>query len=246
MAEDFSKESGPTEGKPNESQPIGIESKEPGDIKVQISGLPHSESPSKASLSEKDSNVNFDVKEQFGGLPLGLLICTPIIEVAKGQAELCKVYLDNIMRLAFKDGDKKNGTNTIEFDLERPVINGDTGEYSTEKIKVSAPVLCLVPVPAFTMEEATVRFTMEVKEATIDKNENTAQATVDLQYKSVWGLTAKITGQVTTKSEHTRTTDQSAKYDIFARAIQHPPAEGMAKLTNLFSSIIEPIVIKSQ
>ena len=41
--------------------------------------------------------------------------------------------------------------------------------------------------------------------------------------------------------QNTRTTDQSAKYDIFARASQQPPAEGMAKLTSLFASVVEPI-----
>ena len=39
--------------------------------------------------------------DKFAGLPLGLLVCTPIIEVAKGQSELCRVYLDYVYRLAF-------------------------------------------------------------------------------------------------------------------------------------------------
>jgi hypothetical protein len=34
------------------------------------------------------------IAQQFAGLPLGLLVCSPIIEVAKGQAELCRVYLE--------------------------------------------------------------------------------------------------------------------------------------------------------
>ena len=29
-----------------------------------------------------------DITDKFAGLPLGLLVCTPIIEVAKGQSEL--------------------------------------------------------------------------------------------------------------------------------------------------------------
>ena len=33
------------------------------------------------------------IAEKFVGLPLGQLIAQPLVEVAKGQAELCNVYL---------------------------------------------------------------------------------------------------------------------------------------------------------
>ena len=51
-----------------------------------------------------------NLSDKFAGLPLGLLVCTPIIEVAKGQSELCRVYLDYVYRLAFIDGDPSKGT----------------------------------------------------------------------------------------------------------------------------------------
>lgn len=56
-----------------------------------------------------------DIKQQFTGLPLGLLVCTPIIEVAKGQAELCRVYLDYVFKLAYKDGKQDGEANVIKF-----------------------------------------------------------------------------------------------------------------------------------
>lgn len=45
-----------------------------------------------------------DAAKEFSGLPLGQLICAPIIEVAKGQAALCTVYLDYLFKLAYKNG----------------------------------------------------------------------------------------------------------------------------------------------
>lgn len=54
-----------------------------------------------------------DITDKFAGLPLGLLVCTPIIEVAKGQSELCRVYLDYVYKLAFIDGDPEKGTNAL-------------------------------------------------------------------------------------------------------------------------------------
>lgn len=165
-----------------------------------------------------------DIKQQFTGLPLGLLVCTPIIEVAKGQAELCRVYLDYVFKLAYKDGKQDGEANVIKFKLNRPVTDGE-GNISQQEIEVSAPLISLVPVPAFTMDEATVQFTMEVG-------------------ASFWGFNAQLSGSVTTSASNTRSTDQSAKYNIYARASQQPPAEGMAKLSTIFASVIEPIPTK--
>lgn len=185
-----------------------------------------------------------DIVREYTGLPLGLLVCQPILEVAKGQAALCEVYLDYLFQLAFEEDDKKNKkAKCITFTLNRTVINNGTPKQVP--VQVEAPLLSLVPVPAFTMEEATVRFTMEVKDQTVDKNSLTEQAQAQFGY-SGWGFTANISGSVTTQNEHTRTTDKSAKYEIYARACQQPAAEGMAKLTNILSSVIEPIQVEEK
>ena len=105
---------------------------------------------------------------------------------------------------------------------------------------MEAPLLSLVPVPAFTMDEATVQFTMEVKDIKTDKSGSASSLDTMAKF-SAWGFSSSVTGKVTTSHENTRTTDQSAKYDIFVRASQQPPAEGMAKLTALFASVVEPI-----
>ena len=107
-----------------------------------------------------------------------------------------------------------------------------------------APLISLVPVPAFTMDEATVRFTMEVKEQVVDKSHVGTESKVE-SGMSFWGFHAQISGSVSTSADHTRQSDQSAKYEIFARAVQQQPAEGMAKLTSIFASVIEPITAQS-
>jgi hypothetical protein len=180
-----------------------------------------------------------DIPQEFAGLPIGQLICGPIIEVAKGQSELCKVYLDFVSKLAWKDGKQDGETNIVKFNLTRPVTDG-AGNISTQSVEVQAPLISLVPVPAFTMDQVTVNFTMEVKDQTVDKKslDETASFSAGVRY---WGWNASLSGSVTNKSENTRSTDHSAKYDIFAKAIQQPPAEGMAKLSTVFAACIEPI-----
>jgi len=168
----------------------------------------------------------------FATLPMGQLICGPIIAVAQGQSELCRVYLDYLFELAFREGDPEKGINSVKFKLPRQIVTPE-GDTKTVELEVEAPLLSLVPVPAFTMDEATVH---------IKTDKSGSASSLDTMAKfSAWGFSSSVTGKVTTSHENTRTTDQSAKYDIFARASQQPPAEGMAKLTALFASVVEPI-----
>lgn len=183
-----------------------------------------------------------EMTKSFESLPIDQLICAPILAVAQGQSELCRVYLDYVFELAYEKGaDGKPGSRArvIEFNLNRNIITPD-GDVQAQPIKVEAPLLALVPVPAFTMDETTVRFTMEVKEVNTEKVQNDKSLETGAGF-SKWGFTANVSGKVTTSSQNTRESDHSAKYDIFARAVQQQPAEGMAKLTQIFASVIEPI-----
>lgn len=189
-----------------------------------------------------DQGVSANPADSFAGLPIESLICNPIIAAAKGQQELSAVYIDTLMNLAYADGgsgtDKK--TNTLDFTLQRPVIQSN-GTMTTQDVKISAPLLSLVPVPAFTMDELTVDFNMEVKstDMTDDKTHDDVQSTVG--FKSWFGLNSSITGNVSSDTDHKRQTDSSATYTIHARAVQQPPTDGMQKLTSLFTSLMEPI-----
>lgn len=181
------------------------------------------------------------IAEEFAGLPLGQLIAQPLVEVAKGQAALCEVYISYLFKMAYKDGKADGDTNLLKFQLNRQIITSD-GDSKLEPIEIQAPLLSLVPVPAFIMDEATVRFNMEIKEQTLSKNTAAEEANGEFSYSS-WGCKAKITGKVSASQENTRSSDHSAKYEIYARAVQQAPSEGMEKLTSIFASVIEPIPV---
>ncbi len=178
--------------------------------------------------------------QQFAGLPMGLLICQPILEAAKGQAALCQVYLETVYQLAFVDGDPTKGTKTVTFTFDRLIIDQKTGEESTKPMTLKAPLISLVPLPAFVMDEATVDFSMEIHEQNVDTSENTSTTDTSTNF-NFWGCSASITGSISATTSHTRSTDNTAKYIIHARAVQQAPSEGMAKLTSLFAASMEPI-----
>ena len=60
-----------------------------------------------------------------------------------------------------------------------------------------------------------------------------------------WGFQAKfsVTGKVATHKENTRSTDNSAKYDVTVHAEQLPATEGMLKLSDYLTQMLEPSLI---
>lgn len=181
---------------------------------------------------------------QFAGLPIESLICGPILAAARGQQELTALYIDGVKKLAYEDESAKK-MNQIEFQYERPIIGADK-KVTVQKCKVEAPLISLVPVPAFTMDELTVDFDMEVKSTELQDDKSHKDASSTVKYNSWFGLDASITGNISSDSEHKRQTDSSATYKIHARAVQQPPSEGMAKLTSLMAQAMEPITVENK
>lgn len=181
---------------------------------------------------------------QFAGLPIESLICGPILAAARGQQELTALYIDGVKKLAYEDESAKK-TNQIEFQYERPIIGADK-KVTVQKCKVEAPLISLVPVPAFTMDELTVDFDMEVKSTELQDDKSHKDASSTVKYNSWFGLDASITGNISSDSEHKRQTDSSATYKIHARAVQQTPSEGMAKLTSLMAQAMEPITVENK
>ncbi|MDR1429428.1 MAG: hypothetical protein LBI85_03990 [Spirochaetaceae bacterium] len=101
--------------------------------------------------AQGDSN---DVVQQFRDLPMGMLLCEPVMQVARGQSALCDVYLENIKKLAYKDYDPSKGddnqvTNVISFTYDKPIMDKVTGQVSSHTFKVDAPLISLVAFAGF-------------------------------------------------------------------------------------------------
>ena len=151
--------------------------------------------------------------DPFGSLPMESLIAAPLIAADQGQQDLIATYIDHLKKLAYTSNSTE--TNSLEFKYTRPVINPDGTVDQTEGAAISVPLLALIPIPAFTMDELDINFDMEVKNAS-------------------------ITGIISSNTEHERQPDGSAANNIQARATQEPPSEGLAKLTSLLAQTKEP------
>lgn len=190
----------------------------------------------------KELKGDNDVVSAFTDLPMGLLISQPFMEIAKGQAALCEVYLETIAKLAYDTTSKSKETKTrvLSFEYTKPVVDSESGAVTNKKYTINASLLSLVPVPAFFMEEATVSFSMDVNVSATDTSSQEQEASLEL-FSSFWGVKANISGKVSSNSSSSCQQSSSAKYDIYVRAAQKESAEGMAKLASMLASAIEPI-----
>jgi len=188
-----------------------------------------------------------EVAEQFAGLPIEDLIVQPLVGMAKGQAQLNDITWKYIQEVAFEpqDGDKSSARK-IDVQLNRYVQNPDTQELELQQINSMVPLLPLVPIPALAITSADIQFTMEVKSSEMSTSSTDTSSQVDASVSGgFWGAkySVKMSGKVSTHKENTRSTDNSAKYDVKVHAEQLPPTEGMLKLSDMMQMMMDPAVV---
>ena len=196
----------------------------------------------------------------FVGLPIEDLIVAPIIGAAKGQRALANETLSFVNDLAFTGKDNKDGSkqaNIIEVGLDRLTNSQTTGEVKNVNQKIQMPVISLVNIPNFAMDTMEIDFVMNVSQTDTDTNKSSSDTTTENDLTATggasWGpahfsatATHNVTGHVASSKTNVRKTDFNAKYEVHATAKQLPPAEGMAKFTQIMASVIEPINTTSE
>lgn len=178
--------------------------------------------------------------EMLGGLPMSELIGAPMVSVVSAQKDLAHVMIDYVNDVGYDDKDKMNAR-MLKFCMKRPVVNDDS--VTTTDVTIQAPMLGILPLPALLVEHVTIDFQMEVTAATSQKTNVGAEASVSVSggfLKSKYS----VSGKVTASKENTRSTNQTAKYQVHVEANQQPATECLGKLMDMFASCTEPIDIR--
>ena len=188
-----------------------------------------------------------DITSQFSGLPIEDLIVSPLVGMAKGQAQLNDVTWRYISEVAFtKDKDGNTTARALDVQMNRVMTNPEDGSQSIQKIYTQVPMLPLVPLPSLAITSADIEFTMEVKTSEVDKSSTDTEASFQASASGgFWGMkySVSMAGKVSTHKENTRSTDNSAKYNVKVHAEQLPATEGMLKLSDYLTQMLEPSLI---
>ena len=188
-----------------------------------------------------------NIAQQFAGLPIEDLIVSPIVGMAKGQAKLNDVTWKYISEVAFvTDKDGKTSARSLDVEMNRVVTDGTTGEQTVQTLYSKVPMLPLVPLPSLAITSADIEFTMEVKTSEVDKSSTDTETSASVSASGgFWGMkySVSMAGKVSTHKENTRSTDNSAKYNVKVHAEQLPATEGMLKLSDYLTQMLEPSLI---
>ena len=186
---------------------------------------------------EKENTKVGEPASAFKGLPMRELISAPLIAVAEAQQQLAASSLDFYDKIAFEDDAKTR----LEFNLERPVQVPDG--IGKQEVHVEAPFIGLVPVPALMIDNVNIDFQMEVTDASTSKTLENADLSTNVTSK--WfGTSVSVQGKVGTSRENTRSTNQTAEYQVSVSASQETQTEGLSKLMDIMASCIEPLDTK--
>lgn len=201
---------------------------------------------------QRTSNENNDDVQQnklgdpvnnFKGLPMRELIGAPLFAAAEAQEKLASIAWDYYQKIAFETDDSGNqskNTRLLEFTLDRPVIQDGVMSNDNNQVTVKAPFIGLVPIPSLLIDHVDVDFLMEVTDTNKTTDNSSAEASTNISSK--WfGVNASITGKVSSSRENTRSTNQTAKYQVHVTASQQPPTEGLSKLMDIMAGCIEPV-----
>lgn len=170
------------------------------------------------------------VNQGLAGIPIDHLIGSPLIAAARAQGMLAQITSDFIRDIGLQD----NGSGGFEaVSVEFSFDNGQT----TKNIKV--PLLCIVNVPSLSVKNVNIHFSMQISATTTDKSQFNAQASVSAKFGGrLSPYSVSVQGSVSTSKERTRSTNQSATYEVTVEARDDGPPEGLAYMMDLLKKLV--------
>ena len=181
------------------------------------------------------------MSDQFGGLPMDQLIGGPLKAACDSQVQLAKATADFIQNVGLEtDSNGVVKARTVDFTYTKPVNDG-AGGYTEVTNQLDVPILAILNTPSLQVKEVEVDFTMEVKSSTSEKSSRDYEAAMDTHVKAGWGpvsVDVKIHGSISAKSENTRSSDNSAQYNVKVIARDDGMPEGLKRCLDIVQSAI--------
>lgn len=181
------------------------------------------------------------IAEQFAGLDMQNLIGGPLMATANANMYMAQATAEFINDVGI-DADGK--VRTASFGYEKRTANED-GTSNVDTMKVDVPMLSIVPIPNLQVDEVNILFDMEVKQS--EKAESNTDWGGSLTGSMNLGIfKVSITGNVSSHSSNTRSSDNSAKYHVDVRATNHGTPEGVARVLDIMASCVSPTMVSTE
>jgi hypothetical protein len=195
------------------------------------------------------------IANQFSGLDMEMLIGGPLKAACDAQVRLSHATADFINSIGFyTDASGQVQPRQANFVYYKPVITTTTDNsttppttstsYQASQMTLTVPFLALVKVPSLSIKTVDITFDMEVKETSTDTSGSASSLTVDASASyggRLFKASIDIKGSISSHQEHTRSTDNSAKYHVELHAADDGPPEGLMRVLDMLQSAMGPI-----
>lgn len=168
-----------------------------------------------------------EIMGTFDSLPLAELIGAPLLAAVEAQEMTARTIVEYIRRIGLnQDGSIAE----LRFFLDRMAAS-DQGRQA-ERVQARVPLLSLVPIPSLLVDTIQVRFSVEAKTSSSDRQGQDSQQETTMPV---------VVGRLSSSRESARASDQSARYDIDLYARQRGLPEGMARLLDILAENIHTV-----
>ena len=192
-----------------------------------------------AEDNKQDPRLDKDnVSSKLVGESIGDLVGAPLDAVCDSQKRLAQSAFEFMQEIGFDEDGK---TRMVEFNFQRPI----QGSPTPQDVTVQVPFIGLIPLPNLLIDDVQVDFQMEVTatETSTEKSstEGSSSANANFKFGCFGGGSVNVSGKVSSSRENTRSTNQTAKYQVHVSARQQRQTEGLSKLMDIMASCVEPL-----
>lgn len=180
-----------------------------------------------------------EIPAEFQALPLEYLIAAPLKGVINAQriaAETTQQFIESMI-------DDEGNPTTVEFEASQSSTN-EAGDLAKNKIKVTAPLLSIIPIPHLRIDSYSSTFRFEVKQTWDQKKAIEWGAETSLKVGGNPFVKGSIAGSVSSKISEESTMNRSGSIEITVNASESLMPKGLEKIMNILTESItsEPVV----
>ena len=159
------------------------------------------------------------------------------------MAEDNKEELQKLAQSAYElmqeiDFNEDGKSRMVEFSFQRPI----QGSPTPQDVTVQAPFIGLVPLPNLLIDDVQVEFQMEVTATETSTEKSSTEGSSSANCFGGWSV--NVGGKVSSSRENTRSTNQTARYQVDESNRQQRQTEGLSKLKDILASCVEPLPTK--
>ena len=113
-----------------------------------------------------------------------------------------------------------------------------------EKVDLQVPPLCIVEVPKLALEDIKVTFDEDVKVSEPSERSGDKEEPQDVNGNIGYGpfhMKASVKGTIASHERTTKSTDNSAKYQVRVHAKDSVPPEGLKRMLDVLAEACSPV-----